>query len=369
MTKNEHGFDTTGKLAPLQALLDRFVSEGQVNGAAVAVAQGGAQVAELFAGNAAPDRPAASDTLWPLASISKVYTASVVMTLIEQGWLTLSMTVRSVLPEFDGGGKEAVTLRQLLTHTSGLVYESPEMEQRLLDQLSLDEIVDEAYTYDLLFTPGTRLSYSDYNYAILGRIASVVTGRPFPDLVRELVLEPGQLGDTFMPPPDSEYHRLAHVVEPLAYGTESDMYNSAYSLNLAHPAFGTVATVGDLLRFGLLFAPNSNHHIFANATIQTMTTDQTGGRTAGESFGPEPEVIRPWGLGFMVKGASGFGGDLLSPASFGHGGASGCLLQVDPINDIAIAYVSNKHARTGREPFTRRQMSVCNVAAAALTRE
>jgi CubicO group peptidase (beta-lactamase class C family) len=369
VTEGEHGFDTTGKLAPLQALLDRFVAEGQVNGAAVAVAQGGVQVAELYAGAAAPERSASADTLWPLASISKVYTAAAVMALLERGFLTLSMTVHSVLPEFDGGGKESITLRQLLTHTSGLVYESPEMEQRLLDQLSLDEIVDEAATFPLLFTPGTRLSYSDYNYAIAGRIASVVAGKPFPDLVRELVLEPGKLGDTFMPPPRSEYHRLAHVVEPLAYGTESDMYNSAYALDLAHPAFGTVATVGDLLRFGLLFALNSTHHVHAAATIQAMTTDQTGSNVPGAMFGVETDDTRPWGLGFMVKGNTGFGAELLSPETFGHGGASGCILQVDPVTDIAIAYVSNKHARTGREPLTKRQMSVCNVAAAALTRD
>lgn len=367
MTESEHGFDTTGRLAPLQELLNRFVAEGQVDGTAVAVAQGGARVAELYAGNAAPGRAASPDTLWPLASISKLYTAAVVMALVERGLLTLSMTARSVLPEFHGGGRESVTLRHLLTHTSGVVYESPEMEQRLLDQATLDEIVDEAYTYPLLFRPGARHSYSDYNFALAGRIASVTAGRPFPELVRELVLEPGRLGDTFMPPPRSEYHRLARVVEPLAYKTESDMYNSAYALDLAHPAFGTVATASDLLRFGLLFAPTSTHHIFSAATIRTMTTDQTGGNTPGTDFGSELDTPRPWGIGFTVKGATGFGGDLLSPETFGHGGASGCILQVDPTSDIAVAYVSNKHARAGREPFTKRQISVCNVAAAALT--
>jgi CubicO group peptidase (beta-lactamase class C family) len=71
----------------------------------------------------------------------------------------------------------------------------------------------------------------------------------------------------------------------------------------------------------------------------------------------------------MIKGTTGFGAELLSPETFGHGGASGCVLQVDPTTDIAVAFVSNKHARTGREPFTKRQMSVCNVAAAALTRD
>jgi CubicO group peptidase (beta-lactamase class C family) len=362
------GFDTTSKLDTTFALLDCFVAEEQVDGAAVAIGHDGVQVAEYATGMAAPGRPAATDTLWPLASISKLYTAAAIMALVERGVLTLSMTVRGVLPEFDGDGREQVTLRHLLTHTSGLVYESPEMEARLLAQTPLEEIVDEAYTYPLLFQPGTHLSYADYGYALAGRLASVATGTPFPDLVRELVLRPAGLADTFMPPPRSEYARLAHITGPLADGTDGAMYNSSYALDLAHPAFGTVATAGDLLRFGLLFAPGGTTRILAEATIRTMTTDQTGGHTPGLVFGSELDVPRPWGIGFMLKGATGFGPDLMSPATFGHGGASGCILMVDPLTGITVAYVSNRHANTGREPFTKRQVSVCNTAVAALTR-
>jgi CubicO group peptidase (beta-lactamase class C family) len=70
----------------------------------------------------------------------------------------------------------------------------------------------------------------------------------------------------------------------------------------------------------------------------------------------------------MVKGDSGAGPDLVSPATFAHGGASGCTLQVDPINDISVAYVSNRHANTGRPPFMARLSKVVNVAVACLTR-
>jgi CubicO group peptidase (beta-lactamase class C family) len=361
-------FDATGRLGPVFAVLDSFVTSGQVDGAAVAIAWKGEQVAEHHTGNAAPGHPADTDTLWPLASISKLYTAAVVMALVERGVITLGLTVRSILPEFDGDGREQVTLRQLLTHTSGIIYESPEHEQRLLDQLSIDQITAEAATYPLLFQPGTRHSYSDYNYALAGKVASVATGMSFPDLVRTLVLEPGRLADTFMPPPKGEYHRLAHVVGALAEGTESDMYNSEYAFDLAHPAFGTVATVSDLLRFGLLFAPSGKHRIHSEATVQAMTRDQTGGYTPGNLPGMELDVPMPWGFGFHIKGQTSGHGDLLSPQTFGHGGASGCVLQVDPVHDVAVAYVSNKHARTGRPSFTRRQMSIVNSTLAALTR-
>jgi CubicO group peptidase (beta-lactamase class C family) len=154
----------------------------------------------------------------------------------------------------------------------------------------------------------------------------------------------------------------------MAEGTESDMYNSEYALNLAHPAFGTVATVSDLLRFGILFMPGSTRRIHSEATVRAMIRDQTGGHAPGSLPGSDDTVPIPWGFGFHIKGQTGGHGDLLSPETFGHGGASGCVLQVDPVNEVAVAYVSNKHARTGRPAFTRRQVSIVNTTLAALTR-
>lgn len=364
MTTNE----ATSRLQRTADLIDGFVERGEVNGAAVAVAWRGELVGEHYAGQARPGVAASSTTLWPLASISKVYTAAAVVALVERGVLTLSMPVRMVLPEFGGDGRDGITLRHLLTHTSGLIYESPEMEQRLLAQTPLDEIVDEAYAYPLQFTPGSQHAYSDYNYAIAGRVASVAAGQPFPDLVRELVLAPAGLDDTVFPAGPEAHDRLARVAGPLAEGTPGDMYNGAYGLGLAHPAFGVSATASDLMRFGLLFAPGGQTRILSDAGVRLMTTDQTGGNTPGSLLPDTPAQHTPWGAGFSIKGTTGMSGDLLSPASFGHGGATGCTLQIDPVHDIVIAYVSNKHARTGRAPFTRRQASVVNTIVAALTR-
>ena len=362
--------DTTGRLEVVFRLIAEFVDRGEVPGAALAVAVGDEVVGEGYWGEAAPGHPSAPETLWPLASISKLYTAAAVMALVEQGVMTLSSTVRSVLPEFDGGGREQVTLRHLLTHTSGLIYESPEMETVLRRHTPLEQMVDEAYTYPLAFAPGTRFSYSDYGIAVAGRMASVAAGVPFPDLVRRLVLEPGDLRDTAMPPSAADYPRLAHVVGPLAAGTDAAMYNSPYALELAHPAFGTVASARDLLRFGLLFAPAGQRRILSEATVRTMTTDQTGGGVVGTVVGLDAEVARPWGLGFIIRGQGPqLGpGELSSPGAFGHAGASGCTLVVDPAYDVALAYVSNQHARTDPECWRRRLDAVANAVVAALTR-
>ncbi|HUZ01418.1 MAG TPA: serine hydrolase domain-containing protein [Thermomicrobiaceae bacterium] len=362
--------DATDRLGPVFGLIEGFIRGGAVRGAALAAAVGDEIVGEGYWGEAAPGQPAVPGTLWPLASISKLYTAAAVMALVEQGVLTLSTSVRSVLPAFDGDGRDQVTLRHLLTHTSGLIYESPEMEAVLRRHTALEQIVDEAYTYPLAFAPGTRFSYSDYGIAIAGRMASVASGVPFPKLVRRLVLEPGDLRDTFMPPPVAEYSRLAHVVGPLAEGTDAAMYNSPYALELAHPAFGTVASARDLLRFGLLFAPAGERRILSEATVRTMTTDQTGGGVVGTVVGLDAEVIRPWGLGFIIRGhGPQLGpGELTSPGAFGHAGASGCTLVVDPAQDVALAYVSNQHARTDPERWRLRLDAVANAAVAGLTR-
>jgi CubicO group peptidase (beta-lactamase class C family) len=356
-------------LSTVERRIERFVEDGEITGAGLAVSHRGEQIVEWYTGHAASELPAGPDVLWPLASTSKLYTAAMVMALVELGELTLSMPVHTVLPEFTGDGREGVRLRHLLTHTSGLIYESPEMEQRLLAQTPIDEIIDEAYRHPLLFKPGTRFEYSDFGIALAGRMASAITGRSFVELVRALVLEPGKLTNTFMPPAATDYGRIAHVTGTLAYGTEGAMYNSPYGLQLAHPAFGTVASVTDLLRFGLHFMPGAKNPIVSEATARVMTVDQTGGRAPGELAGIELPLPQPWGLGFELNfTAGGFGlAELGSPATFGHAGASGCVLVVDPVNEIALAFVSNSHANIDMNRWFFRLSSVSNGVFAALS--
>ncbi len=361
---------TAVDLSSVQRRIERFVEDGEIAGAGLAVSLRGEIVADWYTGQAANGLAAGPDVLWPLASTSKLYSAAAVMAVVEQGELTLSTLVQTVLPEFRGDGREQVRLRHLLTHTSGLIYESPEMEERLVDQTPIDEILDEAYTHPLLSKPGTRFEYSDFGIALAARMACVVTGLSFPDLVRTMVLEPAGLKNTFMPPDPSDYGRIAHVVGTLGYGTDGAMYNSPYALQLAHPSFGAVASASDLLKFGLFFAPGADNPIVSPATARAMTVDQTGGTTHGNLVDFELPLPQPWGLGFELNfTAGGFGlAELGSPATFGHGGASGCVLAVDPVNAVGLAYVSNSHANIDMERWYFRLSAVANGVMAALTR-
>src|SRR4029079_11841282 len=117
-------------------------------------------------------------------------TAAAVMRLVELGVLTVNTPVWAILPDFRGDARDDVRIRHLITHTSGLPYESPLMGARLAAHWSTDELIDEAYQAPFLFAPRTHFQYSDYAYGLAGRAAATVVGRPFPEVVRTLVLEP-----------------------------------------------------------------------------------------------------------------------------------------------------------------------------------
>ncbi len=350
----------------MESFVDELVATQRVGGAGLAAAVDGKRVFEHYAGNANPDVKAGPDVLWPVASISKLYTAAVIMRLIEAGTLTLGMKVFDVLPRCEGGGREEITLRQLMTHTSGLPYESPQMPERMAETTSLELLIEEAFSLALEFAPGTHQQYSDLGYLVAGHMAHKVTNTAFPELVRTLVLEPAALSRTLMPPEEAAYPQIAHVDGVFAADTDGAMYNSAYSRQLAHPAFGTFAALGDLLDFGLCFDPHAQRHLLSRAGTLAMTTDQTCGDFAAESTIAPEGVIHAWGIGFSIKGRSGYP-ELASQEGYGHGGASGCYLWIDPSHRVTIAFVSNRHYNTNPTEFMHRLEQALSVTFASLT--
>jgi beta-lactamase class C len=346
-------------------LIHKYIDEGAFSGAALVVAKNNHIVHEYYAGHAAPNLPSGPNVLFPIASISKVYTAAMIMRLVEMGELTLSSHVFLVLPKFVGEGREAVRLRHLLTHTSGLPYESPEMEQRLIQLVPMSALIEEAYTAPLQSTPGTTFNYADYNYLLAGHMAEVATGKPFAELIQNLVIEPMGLKNTYMPPPSSEHERIAKVKAVMAEGTDGAMYNSAHALSLAHPAFGTVCTATDLVHFAQHFVPQGPR-IHKEITIKAMTTNQAGFAHGSHVAltGLAADVRPPWGLGFglQTEVVPGLYTELGSFRTFGHGGASGCLLIIDPKINLIVAILTNTHARIGRERWYRRLQSMVNAS-------
>ncbi len=346
------------RLSAVTSRIASFIGSGELDGAGLAVVHGGRRVLEWYGGEAAPALPAGPGVLWPLASVSKLYTAATILALVERGILTLGTTVASILPEFDEDERRTITVRHLLTHTSGIPYEPADMELLLQQQLPLDEVIEAAFTEPLDFAPGSRIGYSDLGYALLGVLAERVTGRPFPELMREFVLLPAGLHETHFPLRCDEHEgRLARVVGGLGDGLPWAMYGARYGLRLAHPAWGVVATLPDVVQFLLHFTPHAPGRLLARATVAAMTSRQT----------PETLGVPGWGLGFEVGGGYFGEVDLFSPSCFGHTGATGCAAWYDPAYDLAVVFVSNRHLNLGRERFLQRIASVLNGVVAAVT--
>lgn len=352
---------TTDSIAT--SILERHIREGDFAGGALVVLKDGQTIIEYYAGEASPGRPAGPNTLWPLASISKVYTAAMIMRLVEEGVLTLNTPVHLILPDFTGEDREEMRIRHLLTHTAGFIYESAEMDARLRAHTPLPDLLEEALQSSLHFKPGTQFRYADNNYLVAGNLAEVVTGKLFADLVRTLVLEPAGLEQTFLPLRHEDESRVASIRGVLAEGTDGAMYNSRYARDLAHPAFGVCATTRDLARFGSMFMPGGPRFL-CEAAVRTMTTDQTGGvpgvHPSMKGFAADVHI--PWAIGFALQTAEvpSLYSDLASFQAFGHGGASGCELVCDPVSGIVVALTTNTHLRVGREPWYRRIQSIIN---------
>ena len=123
--------------------MKQFEREG-VKGSGLVVATGGDVIFEHYIGSASPGVASSAETLWPLASISKLYAGAAALSCLERGEIALSTKLKTLVPEVSGGEKDQINLRQLLTHTAGLPYESTRMSERLANQWNLEQLILEA---------------------------------------------------------------------------------------------------------------------------------------------------------------------------------------------------------------------------------
>jgi len=193
--------------------------------------------------------------------------------------------------------------------------------------------------------------------------AAVVSGRPFPDVVRSLLLDPMGLADTFMLPDAGGAQRIAVVRGVHNDGTDGAMYNSAYGRSLSHPAFSAVSNLRDMAIFLRHFAPGGPR-LLAEATVRAMTSIQTGGAPGEHPLldGFPKEARIPWGIGFALQTeeAPAVFSELATFSTFGHPGASGCQIMVDPVADLIVVLLTNTHILTGRDTWLRRQQEIVN---------
>jgi len=333
-------FDATGfraeGLKEVHRLLEGYRGRGAFPGGVLAAGRSGNPVhlhpfGRLSYAVDAP--PATAGTLYDLASLTKVVaTTTMAMILVDEGRLDLDLPVQRFLPGFQGPGKEAVTVRHLLTHSSGLGSGAPLYREIRGRAAYLRRI----QALDLVYPPGSRSVYSDFGMILLGEVLSRVAGEPLDVFVRHRVFEPLAMRDTMYLPPAELLPRIAPTEDDpwrgLVVRGEVHDENTAAMGGVA-PHAGLFGTAGDLARFARMLMNGGvleEHRIVSRETVELFT------RRAGI-----PGSDRA--LGWDTKSAEGSSaGTLFSPRSFGHTGFTGTSLWIDPEREVFVILLTNR---------------------------
>jgi CubicO group peptidase (beta-lactamase class C family) len=341
------------QIGRLRARLMAAVSGGETPGISLAVARNG-QAAILCAGRTAPAAGAAEvnpDTVFLVASVTKPVVAAAAILLVERGQLALDQPAAEVLPEFREGGKQAVTIRHLLTHTSGLPDMLPENQALREQHAPLSEFVTRVCRLGLEFPPGTKIQYQSMGTAALGAVVERVDGRDLPTFLKEEFFQPLGMEASCLGLESRLKPRIARS-DLSVPGTGSEVggqdtdwgWNSDYWHGFGAPWGGMFSTPLDLCCFLQMFATGGSwgpSQVFSRAAVRTMTRSHTDEMPEL----PESERRRQsWGLGWRLnRSAAGFPfGDLLSPNAYGHAGATGTMVWHDPATGIGAAILCNR---------------------------
>ncbi|GAB2573310.1 serine hydrolase domain-containing protein [Streptomyces capparidis] len=281
--------------------------------------------------------PVRRDTVFDLASVTKLFTSITVVQQMERGRIELDAPVVRYLPEFAENGKEAITIRQLLTHTSGL----PAWLPLYRDWPTPDERFRAAFAAAPQAAPGTRYLYSDLNLIALGRVVENVTGRRLDRVVADDITGPLRMADTgFTPPAEllpriaaTEYMTWTSPPRGMIRGSVHD--ENAWSLGGVAGHAGVFSTARDLAVLAQAVLNGGRYgraRILTEDSVRAMLTDHN---TAfpGDSHGLGFELNQHWYMG-----------PLSSPVTAGHTGYTGTSLVIDPLSrSIAVLLATRVH--------------------------
>ena len=326
-----------GRFAEVDALLEGYAKRGAFPGGVVLVGQGGAILHQRAFGHLtyAADAPAVSpDTLYDLASLTKVIaTTTAAMILVDEERLNLDAKVQSYLPKFVGPGKAEVTVRHLLTHSSGIDWWAPLYKEVKGKRAFLERI----YAMPLKSQPGSEMKYSDLGIVLLGEILERVSGRPLDDFVKERVFAPLGMRNTMWRPPASLLPRIAPTEMDawrgrVVHGEVHD--ENAFALGGVAPhagLFGSAEDLAHLAQVLLWKGVYANHRVVSRKTVELFT---------------RPADLPPGSsraLGWDTKSPEGSSaGHLFSPSSFGHTGFTGTSLWIDPERQLFLVLLTNR---------------------------
>ena len=268
-------------------------------------------------------------SLWDLASLTKVVgMTTAMMQLYEQGKVDLDAPLQRYIPEWQGPHKELVTVRQLITHTSGLPAFKA-YDQQTHDPDSLAKLM---FSTPLDTLPGARMVYSDIGAYMLGRLVERLSGEPLDQYVLNHVFRPLRMNETMYRPPASLKPRIAPTeIDPVRGGKVWGVVHDerAYYLGGVSAHAGIFSSAHDLARFARMYLNNGtldDVRIIRPETIELFTTRQLQDRA----------------LGWQKPDGNNSAGHLMSERAFGHTGFTGTSIWIDPPRDVFVILLSNR---------------------------
>ncbi|HEU4699301.1 MAG TPA: serine hydrolase domain-containing protein [Gemmatimonadales bacterium] len=327
-------------LSLVDAAARRGIAEGIYPGAVLVVGTGAGPLYARGYGHYTWDTtsatPSPDSTLWDLASVTKVVgTASAAARLVAEGKLDLDAPVARYLPEFRGPGKERVTVRMLLDHTSGL----PDFEKIWKKTRRKDRAIRYLLAEPLERAPGASAVYSDFNAMILGLVLERAAGQPLEQVVASRVLEPLGMRETRYNPSAALRSRIA----------PTGIFRGVPSSGMVHDKNATIlggvsghaglfASGGDVARLAAAWLREGRREDgsawLAPAIVDTFIAERPGAGSRRLGWDGRDGTATP-------ADPSVFG-SATSPRVYGHTGWTGTMLWVDPARDLYVVFLTNR---------------------------
>ena len=315
----------------LRSILSRAGADSAFPGAYAVVGTREGILAEDSVGHLdwAPSAVPDEHSLWDLASLTKVVgMTTAVMQLYEQGRIALDAPLQRYIPEWRGPHKELVTVRHLITHTSGLPADKP------YDRITHDpdSIAKLLFATPLDTLPGVRMVYSDIGAYMLGRLVERVSGETLDQYVLNHVFLPLRMTETMYRPPVSLKPRIAPTeIDSIRGGKVWGVVHDerAYYLGGVSAHAGIFSSAHDLARFARMYLNGGSLdgvQIVRPQTIELFTTRQLQDRA----------------LGWQKPDGKNSAGHLMSERAFGHTGFTGTSIWIDPARDVFVILLSNR---------------------------
>jgi len=300
------------------------------------------------------------DTVFDMASLTKVIaTTTAIMQLVEQGKILLSAPIADYWPEFKANGKEQITVRELLTHYSGL---RPDLDLEPTwsgYETAMSMIVAEKP----IVPPGTRFVYSDINFETLGELVRRVSGQPLDAYCAQHIFKPLGMKDTRFKPPASLRNRIAPTQHQhgttgkILWGEVHDP--TSYAMGGVAGHAGLFSTADDLHIFAQMLLNGGSYRgrrVLSPLSVEIMTTPQTP---------PNKMLLR--GLGWDIDSPFASNrGELFGVGSYGHTGFTGTSIWIDPVTQADVIILTNRVHPEGKGDAGPLRAQIATLVAAAL---